>query len=353
MSVAPLPSSESSQCGRPTMSHSWEALKSRRNLQTPAHWYDRKIPVELQALPSDEELPKKLKEILTWSTLHLNSPTLVQDVSLVTEPHTAVDVNKDTFHEETGSRSDHENEQQSAGSSDSTQRDVSADTTTKAKTLFQPTKSWRRQLASRYSLSQGLLASNLMLMGDSRPANKPKTTSAGKAKECVSKISATAECTSCFEEFPEGHTIRVPCRHTYCKPCLTSLVITALQNEASYPPKCCLTEIPPQTSLLPLDNRQRELYKEKVAEFAIPSQERRYCPNTQCSKWIPPSKIQLKRHHTYKCPHCSTRVCGICRGTAHRGNAECPQDFALEATMSLAEIEGWRRCYKCRALVEV
>jgi hypothetical protein len=38
---------------------------------------------------------------------------------------------------------------------------------------------------------------------------------------------------------------------------------------------------------------------------------------------------------------------------AHAAGVECPQDFGLEATLEEAERQGWRRCYQCRALVEL
>lgn len=37
----------------------------------------------------------------------------------------------------------------------------------------------------------------------------------------------------------------------------------------------------------------------------------------------------------------------------HETGVDCPEDFGLEATLEEAERQGWRRCYKCRALVEL
>ena len=79
----------------------------------------------------------------------------------------------------------------------------------------------------------------------------------------------------------------------------------------------------------------------------------RYCPNTKCLKWIPPTKLHRSRMTAQKCPHCQAKICGMCRGAAHARHVDCPQDFGLEATISIAESEGWRRCYSCRTMVEV
>lgn len=163
----------------------------------------------------------------------------------------------------------------------------------------------------------------------------------------------TAECTSCFNDLPVSVLIKLPCSHNYCKTCLATLITTALGSESTFPPKCCLSEIPPATIVKSLDKKQQELYKAKAAEFSISADRRCYCPNTACLKWIPPAKLYRSRTSAHKCPHCQTKVCVTCRGLAHARNVDCPQDPDLEATISVAESEGWRRCYSCRTMVEV
>src|ERR1700733_5800323 len=162
----------------------------------------------------------------------------------------------------------------------------------------------------------------------------------------------TRECASCLDDIPTSNVTLLSCTHSYCKPCFTTLITTAVQTESLFPPKCCLTEIPLKTVLSALDNEQRDNYKQKAAEWAQPPEKRWYCPEPKCAKWIAPSKIHHSRMSAQKCPHCRTKICGMCRGLGHEENTNCPQDFGMNAMLDLAETEGWRRCYNCRSLVE-
>jgi IBR domain, a half RING-finger domain len=126
-----------------------------------------------------------------------------------------------------------------------------------------------------------------------------------------------------------------------------------MQTESMFPPKCCLTEIPLKDILTALNEPQKELYKSKAAEYSLKPESRWYCPNAKCGKWIPPGKLHKLRILGARCPGCYTRICGYCRGTSHEDGVDCPEDFGLEATIEEAERQGWRRCYKCRTLVEL
>ncbi|KAG0648096.1 E3 ubiquitin-ligase ARIH2 [Hyphodiscus hymeniophilus] len=124
----------------------------------------------------------------------------------------------------------------------------------------------------------------------------------------------------------------------------------ALESETHWPVKCCLNPIP-STSILPhLSHTTAKKYHLRTAEWSIPAGERVYCSQPACSTWIAPKHITISTHSA-KCPKCSHRSCTTCRGP-HHGAADCPQDPALQATISLAEMEGWKRCYSCNALVE-
>lgn len=159
------------------------------------------------------------------------------------------------------------------------------------------------------------------------------------------------ECISCFEDFPLTQLTRISCTHHYCKACLVSLILTSIKAESSFPPKCCLTGlVPPKTIVKFLDNDQRELYKNKAAEYAIPIDRRRYCPNARCAIWLPPKAIT--RSATKKCHSCSTQICSLCHGLAHARREQCPRDQGLEAALAFGASNGWRRCHRCQVLVE-
>lgn len=327
----------------PVCTQPWEAFRSRNKLQPRYDWHQAKIPVELQTVPDDNEAPEKLKQIIAWSLLQVHPPP-----TPITQDKAEENIDK----------------------SGTTICDVGDITTIGQSLLPEPTKDEdvadshsvspaptvekpsgprkRRPNAHHYNISQGLFASTLDLI----TTFKPKAEKDNRAQDSTNR-ELHVECVSCFDEFLITETPTLPCTHSYCKTCLKELVLTALRTESSFPPKCCLTEIPLQTVLLPLDKKQREAYKEKAAEYAVPAEERWYCPNTKCLKWIPPRKASRFMNSSQRCSHCSTRICVICRGISHRRLEECPQDYGLEATLSLAEMEGWRRCFKCRALVEV
>lgn len=163
---------------------------------------------------------------------------------------------------------------------------------------------------------------------------------------------APRECASCLEEISNSKLIALACQHKYCASCFSQLVSTTLQNENLFPPKCCLQEIPFKliNSNVRLDLKTS--FKQKAKEFAVPAGERWYCPSARCAKWIDPGKMMVSAGSS-KCPHCRIRICPTCRGAEHADHEDCPQDFGLEATLEEAERAGWRRCYNCRAMVEL
>jgi hypothetical protein len=125
---------------------------------------------------------------------------------------------------------------------------------------------------------------------------------------------------------------------------------TALSSENHWPPKCCLNEIPTETLLPHLSPKDKKRYKEVLEERSIPAGERVYCSKPSCAAWIPPSNIQ-KAISCAACLSCRQKTCISCRGVYH-ATGECPRDANLQATLQVANEEGWRRCYSCNALVE-
>lgn len=160
------------------------------------------------------------------------------------------------------------------------------------------------------------------------------------------------ECTSCFDDVPENKAVDVPCRHKYCLPCFSQLVLTAISNEATFPPKCCLQAIPKKTLRDHLSPRALAQFNEKALEYAIAVGNRYYCISPKCAKWID-TRIARRRNGILECPHCAIKLCTTCRGPEHPSNEDCPQDYGLGSTLDQAERAGWRRCYSCRAIVEL
>ena len=160
------------------------------------------------------------------------------------------------------------------------------------------------------------------------------------------------ECTSCFDDVPENKAVDMPCHHKYCSPCFSRLILTAIINEATFPPKCCLQEIPKKTMRDHLPPKALAQFDEKALEYAVAVGNRYYCVSPKCAKWID-TRIAKRVNGILECPHCAVKLCTTCRGPQHPSNEDCPQDYGLGSTLDQAERAGWRRCYRCRAIVEL
>lgn len=286
-------------------------------------WIGSAPPVELSKLPENSELPPKLLEILQWSLdRHTADPAATERAPSSSAPADQGRRNDGGVERVSIAAESHELGADTISLTSSTRLASKADTVAAA---FRRIKALRARHAARIAHRAKL----------SKTRNAP----------------VLAECTSCFDELPVSSLIRLNCTHYYCKGCLSTLIMTAIQIESSFPPKCCLTEIPLNSIVKFLDQKQLSQYKVKAAEYSVPADRRFYCPSAVCGRWIPPSKVRSSSASS-KCPSCSTKICTQCRGQVHANNVDCPQDRSLEATMTLAEAHGWKRCYRCRALVE-
>lgn len=161
-----------------------------------------------------------------------------------------------------------------------------------------------------------------------------------------------SECTSCFDDIPAKDAIGVPCGHQYCLPCFSQLVNTAVLSEDTFPPQCCLQDIPRRILQSHISSKDLTTYDEKALEYAVPSGSRYYCGSPSCAKWVDTRKAR-RLSGGLQCPHCRFKMCTSCRGALHGKNEDCPHDFGLGAALEQAERAGWRRCYSCRTMVEL
>lgn len=91
-----------------------------------------------------------------------------------------------------------------------------------------------------------------------------------------------------------------------------------------------------------------------VLQYGTPWEARLFCPNLTCGEFIPKrAKIDPKHPFEVVCRKCRTRACSICKRAAHAMGQDCPADWELDAVLQMGENAGWRRCYKCRNLVEL
>lgn len=149
-------------------------------------------------------------------------------------------------------------------------------------------------------------------------------------------------CTSCMEPTPELRLIRAPCSHEYCHTCIKGLFTSAMRDETLFPPKCCKQAIPAEQHSPILGRDLVNLYHAKQIEFS--TENRTYCHNSKCGAFINPGNVG-------RCSSCGMRTCVSCKRASHSG--DCPRDNELRRVLDMAEQEGWRRCTKCNAMVEL
>jgi hypothetical protein len=161
-----------------------------------------------------------------------------------------------------------------------------------------------------------------------------------------------SECVACCETLAPEQFITLECEHDYCLDCFERMVEVNIRDEEHFPPKCCLQEVPYEIVWLTLKEELCKRYDLKSQEYAVPVINRWYCPNTQCGLWIPPQSLLKKSKHQ-TCPHCQQAICTACRGRTHKEQKDCPHDFGIQDVLDDAKIEGWLRCYKCHAVIEL
>jgi hypothetical protein len=153
-------------------------------------------------------------------------------------------------------------------------------------------------------------------------------------------------CSVCRTKFQAYKIVRLGCKHIYCTECLKRLFLLSVKDEALFPPRCCRQEIPLERVAAALLPEEMESFQAAKIEYSV--KDRTYCSNSDCARFIPPSQIVADRA---TCANCDEETCAYCKGEFHDG--ECPEDRAMQATLALAEEEGWRRCHSCRAMVEL
>lgn len=151
-----------------------------------------------------------------------------------------------------------------------------------------------------------------------------------------------------MEDFPEDEIVKATCAraHTYCCDCVKQLFINACKDEELYPPRCCRQEIPIDIALRFLSNEEAETFLDKTEEYT--SKDRTYCYQPSCSKFISAENITAS---VGWCPTCYFDTCTLCKKERHTG--DCPDDPSIKLTLETAAANGWQRCQKCHALVEL
>ncbi|PGH23584.1 hypothetical protein AJ80_02364 [Polytolypa hystricis UAMH7299] len=165
-------------------------------------------------------------------------------------------------------------------------------------------------------------------------------------QKALERFNMEDECCTCVERFRGGEIIRLECGDVYCTGCLKDLFMRASKDQTLYPPRCCRRHIPLSVIVGEMSAEERETFESAVVEFS--TEDRTYCSSPECGKFIPPTRIEADRAI---CGRCGSETCALCKRKFHID--DCPADPALQATLELSTRQGWQRCYRCRALLEL
>ncbi|RYP17646.1 hypothetical protein DL767_009972 [Monosporascus sp. MG133] len=163
-------------------------------------------------------------------------------------------------------------------------------------------------------------------------------------------------CEACGERKHFAELARAPCRHEYCRGCLSRLFEGATVDETLFPPRCCRQPIPLHQNLVFLDADVAQRFRRKAVEFSTPN--RTYCHNGRCRAFGPPARYVRDDGDeggtavAACCGECGARTCTECKAAAH-GGGDCPNDVQLQQVIQLAREQGWQRCQNCWGMVEL
>ena len=164
----------------------------------------------------------------------------------------------------------------------------------------------------------------------------------------ASAPSPNITCVSCEDQFPPDQAFQAPCTHNYCGGCLGHLHRAAMIDEALYPPRCCNRPMPWDGVRPMVDASLAADFDGKKEELDLPAGQRTYCSSSTCSKFLGTTHIA---NGVATCSACNKATCTMCKSARHDG--DCPEDEAMQQTRKLAEEEGWRRCNRCKAMIEL
>lgn len=144
----------------------------------------------------------------------------------------------------------------------------------------------------------------------------------------------------------------MPC-HNYCRPCFDRLITHSIESESNWPPKCCLHPIPHKKCVKYVSKELAPLYLRKHREYTTPVAHRYYCPIPDCGVFVRvDDNIRDLAYRQQKCSK-GHLTCVDCRNWAHTDAVQCPKNKdMMDVIQTIAQDEGWRRCYRCNTMIE-
>lgn len=161
------------------------------------------------------------------------------------------------------------------------------------------------------------------------------------------------ECVVCMDDLPPRKTAKLKCGHRMCHSCLKRSFKLSITDPQHMPPRCCTADNIPLKHVDKLfDNEFKKTWNKKFVEYS--TKNRIYCVKRGCNEFIRPEDV----HHAEdgrkygRCARCKTKVCVRCNGKWHSAR-DCPKDEETVRFLAQAKNEGWQRCFRCKAIVEL
>lgn len=160
----------------------------------------------------------------------------------------------------------------------------------------------------------------------------------------------------CSDDISVLRSAKLACTHRMCHDCLRRIFTLSLTDPAHMPPRCCESRPIALSHVEKLfDQEFKKKWNRKYEEYT--TKNRLYCPAQKCGEWIKPKRIGVQGGRKVGfCKRCGTRVCCTCGKKMH-ASRECFKDsatkFAMKEFVEMARQNGWRRCYRCSAMVEL
>lgn len=156
-----------------------------------------------------------------------------------------------------------------------------------------------------------------------------------------------------MEETPSSQGADLKCGHRMCNACMKRSFEMSIHDPQQMPPRCCTnTHIPLKHVDKLFDNAFKMKWNRKFAEYSSGNQV--YCPSRRCGELIKPTSFYRGEdgRRVARCSRCKTKVCPRCSSKWH-SCIECPRDEGTDKFLDQAKEEGWKRCYKCKSMVEL
>lgn len=153
-------------------------------------------------------------------------------------------------------------------------------------------------------------------------------------------------CVACRDHVHLDKAVKLPCKDVYCHDCIKQLFQRSILDKQLFPPRCCRRKISLELAIPAMSDEEVDRFK--LAQIEHATSNKVYCSNTECAKFVLPDNI---RQNKAICGYCRTSTCIHCKNKTHAG--DCPVDAGIQTIIAMSEQEGWQRCHRCHAMIEL